>query len=369
MPNCYEIQSSLDWCMGRPELPGIKSKVYFVPKSNIKRWPMLEQLIGGRHHSAEYEGSFEFGYNSTFRYITVLGEKSQLTSEPQGEYPNQTQLNKLTIVYPGTNEEATMLAAYFNNSDCVFIVTDMNGRMRVVGSKDIPTKVTVSQDLGQGPTGTASTTINIEATDFVESPFYDGEVPIFSDEELQINFRGDVCSVFPSNVGVERMEGAYIQVTPVYAGSAGLPRAEISNNGQWAINKNDNQFLAIVVSDTLKNPGVRMMDIAVDISGRVANGNNVSYGVSHNGWAKYYHLENGGAVIVYDLTLLGWNTPDFTNGSTVFVNKITHKVLNIVLWDEDGDPLVPFRLFAMHTFNSINHLEWYIREVMKTGWR
>ena len=36
------------------------------------------------------------------------------------------------------------------------------------------TKSTVAQDLGQGATGTTSTTINIEATDEVPAPFYVG---------------------------------------------------------------------------------------------------------------------------------------------------------------------------------------------------
>ena len=37
-------------------------------------------------------------------------------------------------------------------------------------------KTTTSRDNGQGPTGTAGTTINIEASDIVDSPFYSGEI-------------------------------------------------------------------------------------------------------------------------------------------------------------------------------------------------
>jgi hypothetical protein len=38
------------------------------------------------------------------------------------------------------------------------------------------TKTTVAQDLGQGATGTTSTTINAEATDVVPAPFYEGTI-------------------------------------------------------------------------------------------------------------------------------------------------------------------------------------------------
>ena len=44
----------------------------------------------------------------------------------------------------------------------------------MVGSVRWQTKSTVSQYLGQGPTGTTSTTITVEATDVCPAPFYEG---------------------------------------------------------------------------------------------------------------------------------------------------------------------------------------------------
>ena len=52
----------------------------------------------------------------------------------------------------------------------------MRGKYRVVGSEKWQTKTTVTQDLGQGATGTASTTINVEATDECPAPFYTGQI-------------------------------------------------------------------------------------------------------------------------------------------------------------------------------------------------
>lgn len=114
--------------------------------------------------------------DAKWKYIDVLADKSQLTSDPQGEYPSQTQLNKLVAVHPGVEAEASAAAAYLNNSDNVFLVEDMRGQFRVVGSDMWPTKTTVTQDLGQGATGTTSTTINVEATDECPSPFYSGNI-------------------------------------------------------------------------------------------------------------------------------------------------------------------------------------------------
>ena len=108
--------------------------------------------------------------------IWIATQKSQLTSDAQGEVPSQTQLNKLTAVHPGVGPEATAAAAYINNNDNVYIVEDMKGRFRVIGSDKWDTKSTVAQDNGQGATGTTSTTISVEATDEVPAPFYEGTI-------------------------------------------------------------------------------------------------------------------------------------------------------------------------------------------------
>ena len=55
-----------------------------------------------------------------------------------------------------------------------FVVEDMKGNFRVLGNDKWTTKATVAQDLGQGATGTTSTTINVKATDEVPEPFYVG---------------------------------------------------------------------------------------------------------------------------------------------------------------------------------------------------
>ena len=174
--NCTNIQKSLKWCEGTPEHPGIKRRAYYNNKSNITRWPTLAHDSNGRLTSARYEGSFALVADATWKCIDFLPSKSQLKSDPQGEYPSQTQLNTLIMVHPGVGKDAAEAAAYLNNSDNVFIVEDMKGNYRVVGSEKWESKTTVAQDNGQGTTGTASTTITVEATDECPAPFYTGEI-------------------------------------------------------------------------------------------------------------------------------------------------------------------------------------------------
>ena len=160
--------------MGTPELPGIRRRIYYIAKNKIASWPAYNRDENQRTKTAALTGNFTLVADAKWKYIDILADKSQLTSEAQGEMPSQTQLNKLTAVHPGVGPEATAAACYLNNSDNVFIVEDMKGFHRVVGSDKWITKTTVSQDNGQGPTGTTSTTITVEATDEVPAPFYLG---------------------------------------------------------------------------------------------------------------------------------------------------------------------------------------------------
>ena len=176
MANCSPLQKSLNWCMGTPELPGIRRRIYYISKSEVALWPRYNRDANRRSKTSVLVGNFTLVADAKWKYIDILADKSQLTSDPQGEIPSQTQLNKLTAIHPGVGPEATAAACYLNNSDNVFIVEDMKGLFRVIGSEKWITKTTVTQDNGQGPTGATSTTINVEATDEVPAPFYVGTI-------------------------------------------------------------------------------------------------------------------------------------------------------------------------------------------------
>ena len=169
------LQKSLEWCDGMPQYPGIRRRAYFCAKNLIATYPTLTRDAMGRPTSSVYNGNFELVEGAKFQFIDINPDKSQLTSEPQGEAPSQTQLNKLVLMHNGVDAEATEAAGYLNNSDNVFIVEDMAGNFRVVGNDKWPTKTTVNQDNGQG-TNPAGTTINVEVTDELAAPFYEGKL-------------------------------------------------------------------------------------------------------------------------------------------------------------------------------------------------
>ena len=148
MPECSFLQKSLLWCQGRVQRPGIRRRLYFTARQNIVQWPRLPKDAMGRPMGAALDGEFLLAADAAWDFIDIIVEKSQLTSEPQGEYPAQSQLNRLVAVHPGIEIDATLAAAWFNNNECVFMVEDMNHRYRVVGNEHYPMKVSVTHHRG-----------------------------------------------------------------------------------------------------------------------------------------------------------------------------------------------------------------------------
>lgn len=174
----------MEWCQGKPVLPGIRRRAYIAPASAVVAWPKYERDDLGRPNSAKLTGSFTLAEGVKFVVIDHLPEKAETKSEAQGEFPSMTFNNQATLVHPGTGAEATAAIAFVINQEAVVIVEDMEGKFRVFGSERWPAKITPSQDLGQGATGTAGTTLAVAATDEVSMPFYEGEIPT---EEGTIN--------------------------------------------------------------------------------------------------------------------------------------------------------------------------------------
>jgi len=173
---CTSLAASLKWCPGKAAYPGMRGRLYVIDKKDIVAWPQPATDALGRVTSGTLVGNFTIATDRTWKAIDILVDKSTVTSEAQGEAPSQTQLNKATLVHPATDEIATAAAGWLNNSDLVFIIQDMDGKFRVIGNDKWNTKVTMSQDLGQGAAGNAATTINIEATDVMPAPFYTGPI-------------------------------------------------------------------------------------------------------------------------------------------------------------------------------------------------
>ena len=171
------LYSSLGFCKGKPLLPGIRTRVYYIPKSDIVKFPTLtDKATENMASLATYTGSFELEAEKKWKYIDLIDNKGKIESESQGDFPARTFINKITLVHPETDEEATGFARQANAVDFVYLVQTRNGKFRVLGNESFRTDTKPKQDSGEGVSGDFGTTIDIEVTDVCPAPFYTGEI-------------------------------------------------------------------------------------------------------------------------------------------------------------------------------------------------
>lgn len=165
----------LDWVEGTKSLPGIRRRAFFIPKIQITAWPAVDESAATPALRTMIAGNFTLEALMTFFELDGVIKKMKVTSEPQGPPESSSLLNKLSLVHPGTAEEAADFARQANRDDYVYIVQQMDGKFRVIGSEHFRTTTKVSQDLGNEGDESKGTTIEVECTDSC-LPFYNGSI-------------------------------------------------------------------------------------------------------------------------------------------------------------------------------------------------
>ncbi len=174
--NLYE---SLNFCKGETTLPGLRPQAYYIPKSQIAKYPKLpkltdEDITMGK--ISTYDGDFSLAADSVFLRIDILDTASNVTAASQGEKPSKTFLNSSTLKYAGTNEDATGFARMANSDDILYVVRQRDGKFRVIGNEMFETNTNPGQDSGMAVTDASGTTLEISVTDICPAPFYVGKL-------------------------------------------------------------------------------------------------------------------------------------------------------------------------------------------------
>lgn len=174
---CFSALNDMKYCQGTPVTPGIKRRAYVISVGAIVGWPKIPVDELGRPTSSIYQGSFTLAEGQKWHPVDHLPGKAEFKSESQGEEPSRTFKVSTTLIHPKIDEDAAAAATSLLNTRVVALVEDMRGKYRVVGCEMYDgALVTPSRDNGQGATGTAGTTILLEADDPVETPFYTGPI-------------------------------------------------------------------------------------------------------------------------------------------------------------------------------------------------
>lgn len=168
---------SLDWCSGQLTSPGIRLRVYYIPKRDIMKWPVLPAFDSADPTKlAIFTGNFVLAAEAKWKFIRIDQKKSQVVSDPQGEPPFSNFLDKGTFVHPGTASAAAAFARQAANDDYVYIFEQIDGKHRVIGNEAYETATKVSTNLGQVGGTEKGSTIEASCPSECPLPFYEGEI-------------------------------------------------------------------------------------------------------------------------------------------------------------------------------------------------
>lgn len=174
---CFSTLRDMRYCQGTPVTPGVKRRAWYIAVSAIVSWPTIPVDELDRPTSSVYEGAFTLAEGEFWRPLDHLPGKAEFKSETQGEEPSRTFKVSGTFIHPKIDEDASAAATSLINTRVIVLVEDMRGKYRMIGCEKYDgALVSPSRDNGQGATGTAGTTILVEADDPVETPFYPGPI-------------------------------------------------------------------------------------------------------------------------------------------------------------------------------------------------
>jgi len=223
---------SLEWCEGAVNLPGIRSKVYFIPKRNIALWPTLPDVVtSGIGDLATYVGDFVLVAGKEWQEMDVLVEESPVKSASQGTKPGKTFLNTGTFYSPKVDADATGLARVANNGDYVWLFQEKPGKYRVIGNEMYQTDHKIDQSLGSKATDQMGTPFEASVTDKSPAPYYVGEIKTANGTINENTSATIVLTTLPAtksqsvavNVGIKPIDYYYAGVLGVIVWTATTP--------------------------------------------------------------------------------------------------------------------------------------------------
>ena len=171
---------------GSDNTPGIQQQVFYAPLEDIATLPAPD-----KDDSASTTGTFADLVTITadiimkpgkqFRSIYVTLEEGDLKHEGQGETDSMSYKNSLEFAHPGSKPEALGFAQWVKNNNIVFLVPEVDGQVRLLGSRAYPAKLSSAPGgTGKKSTDGKKTTFTFHSSRKGPAPIFKGKVELFA---------------------------------------------------------------------------------------------------------------------------------------------------------------------------------------------
>ena len=183
MGNCStkSLYDSIEACPGKKSLPGIRRRLYYIPKADIALFPKLKSAEGQEVQMkdlAVLDGDFTLLENKVWKFIDLKDEASNATFEGVGEEGSKVFNNQANAIVVGMSDEVKGFARQALNDDIVYLFQQRDGKFCLLGNEMFKTHTTPSGDTGTEPTGAITTTFAIQVYDECAVPTYVGKIAI-----------------------------------------------------------------------------------------------------------------------------------------------------------------------------------------------
>lgn len=188
-PNCStkSIYESVEACPGQRNLPGVRRRLYYIPKAEIAAWPTLPNVDTANVQMkdlAAYIGDFTLQGEKYFKFIDLKDEASNVTFETVGEDGSKLYNNQANAIVSGMPDEIKGLARQALNDDLVYVYQQRDGKFCVLGNEMFKTHTSPSGDTAAEATGAVTTTFAIQVYDECPVPTYKGKLMLSATEYM-----------------------------------------------------------------------------------------------------------------------------------------------------------------------------------------
>ncbi|WP_151087374.1 hypothetical protein [Hymenobacter baengnokdamensis] len=170
---------------GTDNTPGIQQKIFYTTLENIVTLPKPTE-----DDSAASTGTFadlvtitaDIVVKKPLSSIYVTLEDGELKHSGQGETDSMSFKNELEFAHPGTKPEQLGFAQWCKNSNLIFLVPEVDGQIRVLGTRGYPAKLaTAPGSTGKKSTDGRKTTFTFHSSRKGPAPVFTGKVMVAAD--------------------------------------------------------------------------------------------------------------------------------------------------------------------------------------------
>lgn len=175
MPFAY---GDLDWADGSNNDGGLANYVYYAPLSHVNTFPTVPASPTTNADVVTIADDFVMETGKKFLKVYCTRDMGELTSKMVGETDSKSYENKVDLFIPGNEAEIAAFLEKIKNTNAVWLVPDREGKVRVLGSENLPAKIEVGETTSGKKAGDArGTKMTISSVGRI-APFYTGDIPL-----------------------------------------------------------------------------------------------------------------------------------------------------------------------------------------------